>query len=254
MRIRILPYRTGSASARAVAAALGARVIRLVNSRYSPRRSDVVVNWGSTAMHWLDMAEDHVGFRMLNCPLYVKDARDKLRTLAILSANGVRTVEWTTNPQAAETWFMGGDTVFVRNTTTGQGGAGITLLHEGVGFAQFPVAPLYTKRFRAMHECRVHVVNGNTYAQKKRRREGRVPTAVRNYANGYVYCTNNFECPAPVIEEAKRAVAALGLDFGAVDLLYTNDHEVRVLEVNTAPGIEGSTVDWYATQLREVIN
>jgi len=46
---------------------------------------------------------------------------------------------------------------------------------------------------------------------------------------------------------ALAAVSALGLDFGAVDIIY-NEHENQyyVLEVNTAPGLEGTTVEKYA--------
>ena len=38
----------------------------------------------------------------------------------------------------------------------------------------------------------------------------------------------------------------LGLDFGAVDVIW-NEHESKayVLEINTAPGLEGSTVEDY---------
>lgn len=38
---------------------------------------------------------------------------------------------------------------------------------------------------------------------------------------------------------AIRAVAALGLDFGAVDVARTEDDSVRVFEVNTAPDVDG---------------
>jgi carbamoylphosphate synthase large subunit len=39
---------------------------------------------------------------------------------------------------------------------------------------------------------------------------------------------------------ARRAVRALGLDFGTVDL-FADDEQVFVLEVNTAPGLGGTT-------------
>lgn len=46
----------------------------------------------------------------------------------------------------------------------------------------------------------------------------------------------------PVRRAAKQAVEALGLDFGAVDILARGDRnqEVFVLEVNTSPGLGGS--------------
>lgn len=51
-----------------------------------------------------------------------------------------------------------------------------------------------------------------------------------------------------VREAAKQAVEALGLDFGAVDVLARGDDndKVWVLEVNTAPGLGGSMPRVYA--------
>ncbi|MNY81884.1 hypothetical protein D3C86_2236870 [compost metagenome] len=49
------------------------------------------------------------------------------------------------------------------------------------------------------------------------------------------------------------AVNALGLDFGAADVIW-NDHRKQafVLEVNTAPGLTGTTLEKYAKALKEI--
>jgi glutathione synthase/RimK-type ligase-like ATP-grasp enzyme len=39
---------------------------------------------------------------------------------------------------------------------------------------------------------------------------------------------------------------ALGLDFGAVDIIQDDGGNFYVLEVNTAPGLEGQTIKSYA--------
>lgn len=61
-----------------------------------------------------------------------------------------------------------------------------------------------------------------------------------NWRNGYAY---NFRQPADIPERLKKlgcdAVEALLLDFGAVDILQGEDRRFYVLEVNTAPGVEG---------------
>ena len=58
-------------------------------------------------------------------------------------------------------------------------------------------------------------------------------------------------------EEAKnaaiKAVEALDLDFGAVDIIETRQGEIFVLEVNTAPGLEGKTVESYGNAILNFI-
>lgn len=60
----------------------------------------------------------------------------------------------------------------------------------------------------------------------------------RNRANGFTFSHRESDSvPQPLKEVACRAVAVLDLDFGAVDILETPDHQYKVLEVNSAPGV-----------------
>jgi hypothetical protein len=53
-----------------------------------------------------------------------------------------------------------------------------------------------------------------------------------------------------VRDAAKAAVEARGLDFGAVDIgVKARDQRPIVLEVNTAPGLEGRTLEVYAREV-----
>ena len=52
-------------------------------------------------------------------------------------------------------------------------------------------------------------------------------------------------------EAAVKAVNSLGLDFGAVDICEDEEGNPYVFEVNTAPGIEGTTVEKYHTAFIE---
>ena len=61
-----------------------------------------------------------------------------------------------------------------------------------------------------------------------------------NYRNGWAFrLLAEHEIPRAAVELASAAVDALGLDFGAADVLLGTDGHFRILEVNTAPGVEG---------------
>lgn len=63
----------------------------------------------------------------------------------------------------------------------------------------------------------------------------------RNYENGWAFRLVTAEAvPRQAVELSARAVAALDLDFGAVDIIQGVDGVFHVLEVNSAPGVEGS--------------
>ena len=252
-RRRILPYKATSASARALARATNTLRVRLDGSRYSPRTGDVVLNWGYSGPYpqeWDRLV------RFINHPKNVEIARDKRKTLELLHHNGVPTVEWTRDIDVALQWFSHGDVVVQRNTATGQGGSGIVLCDPKALTvnAPDPRGALYTKYFKKKQEFRVHVWGNDVLdiQEKKKRRGKDVDTKIRSYGNGWVFCREGVVCPEAVSLAAVAAVEALGLDFGAVDIGWNQKKELpAVFEVNTAPGVEGSTVGRYAEAMLE---
>ncbi len=77
---------------------------------------------------------------------------------------------------------------------------------------------------------------------------------IRSHDNGWVLCKNNITSRPEVIDVALAAVEALELDFAAVDILWSDEHGPTVLECNTAPGMDGSTVTAYANEFRRIYN
>lgn len=64
----------------------------------------------------------------------------------------------------------------------------------------------------------------------------------RNWWSGWgftILSRDDSNYPRQACEYAKDAVAALGLDFGGVDIIKGNDNRLYVLEVNSAPGANG---------------
>jgi glutathione synthase/RimK-type ligase-like ATP-grasp enzyme len=164
---------------------------------------------------------------------------------------GIRIPEFTTDRERAETWLNDERVdVVVRHKLSGHSGDGIELVS---GTTTMPVAPLYVKYVKKQQEFRVHVAFGEVIDVQEKRKRKELPEdfatnfQVRNHQTGWVYCRENITEPEGLRQMAQRVVGELGLDFGAVDLIYNaKRNEVYCLEVNTAPGLEGSTVDKYA--------
>jgi len=303
---KILPYKTGSQSARALKLALGGVAIRTENSRYRYRPGHIVINWGNS-----QVPPSLEGVDILNSPSAVAVAANKLTTLQNLQERDVPAVPFTTDRQEAEEWLREGTQVYARHQLNGHSGAGIEVfkpsatlvLTEGeiakrallgnitmqlrgasedhladivtrrtdsiqpqtrAATLPLPIAPLYTAGVSNKGEYRVHVFDGEVILyQKKSRRvgeDGEVVTAegeeadVRNLASNWIYRTGNLNRLERIEDLAIDAILALGLDFGAVDIIMDNEGDVFVLEVNSAPGLGNTdTLDAYVSVFNEMI-
>lgn len=255
-RVRIVPYRSGSQSARDLSGAL--RVPRLLapdRSSYRPRQGDVLINWGcsSLAAYGWALEPDVV----LNEPEYVGWASNKLTAFQVMERGGVSIPGFTEDADEARLWLQEGHTVLARTMLRANSGRGIVKL-EGPG-VDIPDAPLYTKYVRKQSEWRVHVFDGRViHRQRKIARTGVEPTdwQIRNYDNGFIF-QQQFSPDMwhdELGDESVAAVEALGLDFGAVDVVWNNlSSTAYVIEVNTAPGIEGTTLDKYVEAFKEAL-
>lgn len=245
--IFIYPYKAGSKSAKTLSEALGAKRIKLVGSRFKESPKKVVVNWGSSSCP----------YDCLNDSGAVSVASDKLLTLKQLSLSGVSVPEWTTDRQIASGWLTEGHTVVCRGKLNGSSGEGIELVTgESEGL---PLVPLYTKYCKKKDEYRVHVFDGKVIDVQRKMRKKDVPDnevdwQIRNLAGGFIFGREGVDPGDQVLETSVSAVNSLGLLFGAVDIGSHPEEGSRVYEVNTAPGLEGSTVDSYVKAIKEYLN
>jgi glutathione synthase/RimK-type ligase-like ATP-grasp enzyme len=185
----------------------------------------------------------------------------KLRAFERFKAAGIPTPEWTTNIEEARQWISAGKIVVCRTLLNAHSGRGIVLLSEAMpNPLNIPVAPLYVLYKKKRSEYRVHVFDGKVIdVSEKRRRNGshilNPEGYIRNLANGWVFCRDGVVEPADLRDLATKAVSALGLTFGACDIIW-NEHENKcyVLEVNTAPGLEGTTLQRYMEAIVQWIN
>lgn len=252
MRTILYPYKMGSQSGRQVAEDITALRVH-PNRAYRPRRGDFIINWGSsTVPRWMDAAEE-VEAMIFNHPEAVGRASNKLRTLEILRDAGVPHIPFTTDPYEATDW----EKVFCRHNLNGHSGDGIDVRRRGEGLP--PNARMYTKGIENAGEYRIHVLNGRVidYQKKRRRREDPADGEaedVRNLTTGWIYTRGNLRHLERIESLAIEAVEALGLDFGAVDIIKDNNGDVYVLEVNTACGMSETTRRTYQREFSNLIS
>lgn len=162
---------------------------------------------------------------------------NKLQELEMLQAKGVATVPFSRSPMDLAAPVLGRS---LRHTK----GRDIRLYRV---HAVIPKHDYFTQLVPKQREFRIWAYRRKvigiyekilSYPNKNGRR-GRLRD-VWNRANGYAFL---FRSPQDTVPELKAlgvaAVDAIGLDFGAVDIIQGTNGRYYVLEVNGAPGCEG---------------
>lgn len=261
-----------SNSASALARSLGIRKLGTVGPRLT--RPITLLNWGCGNRNYLERYGNRLPnnrpILIYNHPDHVSVATNKLRTLQLLSEHGdIPIPNFTTEREEVYESLTTDYTLqwMARQILSGHSGEGIVPLMGGTEYGpegrEWPDAPLYTKYIKKEKEYRVHVIfgpNGGVYTdtQQKRRRTDVAPEdtnyQIRNHHNGWVYCRNNITNDPRLVDLAVLVGRTMQLDFCAVDIIW-NRHEDQyyVLEVNTAPGLEGQTLEFYTNNLRRLI-
>lgn len=260
----IYPYRMGSEGARSIQNRFndeGLRAKRVhPNGRYRGRHADKVLTWGnSTVPDWWQ----NIPFQnRINSPEFVRFGVNKLRFYRAMQDV---VPAFTTDKEEAYAW---NSRVVVRHLLEGREGRGCEVVEAG---QELPDAPLYSKYFPSVREYRVHLlidsitqpVNGATVVreidwQVKRRPHGaEADRRVRSHGNGWIFARENVNPP----EDAKAIIdnfidsAPLhqaGLHLFALDLIHSQRNGTRIMEINTAPGVEGTTLTNYVNVLKEI--
>lgn len=239
IRSFIRPYNMSSKSSFLLAKEMG--LLRVSGERRL-KGTSIVVNWGGTKP-----IEGRVLY--LNDPMNVTKAIDKVATFHILTAQGILSPAFTADKQVALSWLTQGK-VYARTKLRAKAGEGIVVCTDTLADA-----PLYTKGIKVKDEYRVHVVSGKVidFTIKKKRRDTDIDLNVRNSAGGWVFCRDGVTLPDVISDAATASIEALGLHFGALDVALGIDGLAYVFEVNTAPGIEGTTLNKYKQALGELI-
>lgn len=251
----IYPYKVGSKSVKNLKEGAGYKIIRREGSKYKGGSHKVVLNWGNRTL-----PEEVLKSEVLNFPPAVALASDKL---AFFNAahETVQVPSFTTDKGLAHQWMAdSGGTIVVRETLSGHSGEGIVLIDSENEWEEYDHsrAKMYVEYIPKKEEYRVHVMGGQVIDVQRKARRNDFPNnavnwKIRNHSNGFVFAREGVSPDKDVLDQSLKAIDATGLDFGAVDVIW-NAHRGKayVLEINTAPGLEGSTVLNYIKGLDEM--
>jgi ribosomal protein S6--L-glutamate ligase len=181
------------------------------------------------------------GTPVVNTARSLEIAIDKYLSLAVLARAEVpvpRTIVAQDEAGVARAWrALGGDCVY--KPLFGSQGRGIERLSSPESLAPFvaaggpPGGVVYLQEFvpHAGWDARVLLVGDRAFAMRRVSDGGDWRTNVARGAR-----PERFDPPAPWIDLARRAAAAVGTEIAGVDLLPATDGRLLVLEVNAVPG------------------
>jgi hypothetical protein len=246
--LAIAPHRIAVPSAKRLASLIEKKclVIKSTNSRFNWDRPGLVINWGRSD---LPVTRKTV----INHPSLIQNASNKIRFLQKMERDNIPAPTLLDESQCMS--LLSESKKILLRTPFGFGGRGITIVSTPDQFNGISGDKFAVRFFPKSAEFRVHVWKGEViHLTQKRAARGRErdvqERCVWSHSNGWVHCRNGVEEPDGLRQLAINAVNACSLDFGAVDVMLNRDGALRVLEVNTAPGVSGQVADAYVEAIR----
>ena len=252
MSIIILSYNQGSQSARSLRDHLASGpnsirtfIARREGSTHRPSPRNTYINWGCTNNNWV-----------LNKPEAMRVSTNKRNFFNFV--NGTTMADsvppWAVSRDEARHLFTGARTkVVCRGTLSGHSGQGIVIANSP---DELPDCELYTKYIPKQSEWRFHFFKNTVTDIQRKVLRSDIPNeninwSVRTHQNGFVYQREGLDVPQNVSSIANRFAQHTPLDFGALDIIFNGaSGRAYMLEVNTSPGLTGTTLTNYAAQFR----
>lgn len=209
--------------------------------------------------------EDQLGYKVWRTTtvrtnkvqLQYGDPLNKLEQYKKFQSMGLSSLEFTQDKSQVNNWLSNGCTVFARKLLNSSCGKGIVVIEPG---DSVPDAPVYTKYKKKKQEFRVHVLNKQhvvAIVEKRLKSNWTGPTdhKIRNLANGFVFCQEvniGPQLTQRLWQLALEASKVTSSSFVGVDIGFNHHNDdLFVIEVNSAPGIEGSNVNAYVSKILE---
>ena len=226
--------------------------MKLESSNVRDNSERTIINWGNSTTSLSHLPST----RVINKTASVRKASHKGEFFQAISEYNVANPddpvsipEWTIKKSEASKWYRDGNDVVCRDVLQGHSGDGLTVVNyddEVIASQALPSSLLYTKYVKKRDEYRVHVMDGVAFFVQKKcvplSRTGEVNYQVRNHSNGFIFTIEDLNPDESILLEAIKSVKALGLDFGAADVIWNERRQkATVIEVNTACSVSGAT-------------
>lgn len=241
------------------------RVLPALQNGQTWPQSPLIINWGTGYRpDWIGRVPNHW---LANQYEAIELSVNKTSTLQRLRERNVRGIDFALpgrDDGSIRDWMTRDGKVIARDTVEGSNGRGARVVARGEDLGR---PALVTKYFDKTHEFRIHVWEGTVIDRIQKRLMANAPTTrvqeIRSYDNGWNLTRNLDDLPPGIWTSidtlAISAIAALQLDFGAVDILAKLQGtgptarliECCVCETNTAPALDhAATIDAYAAKIR----
>lgn len=206
-----------------------------------------IVRWGNRAFPALD-----IGRSVLNTAEAIGRASDKLGALGAMRDAGIPVPDWDENPEALIERV--GYPILGRRRSHARG-TDITLCLQRRDY-QRRQRDYYIAYIPTAREYRLHVVGNRVIRVQGKFLDvsEQYKPWIRNYASGYRFRAPRRRLHNARLESAVQAVQALGLDFGAVDLIVADNGSHYILEVNTSPACSPITGAAYVTAIAGLLD
>lgn len=192
---------------------------------------------------------------VLNPIAAVKSNADKLNMKEKFKEAGIKSPEFVLNDEEGRKLFKekGWNVVYKRKNHSGGVGMKFYSIDE---IDNHKESGILERRIVPKREFRIHCIPALNafFAVEKLRKKDKLDQLARNLEN--CVFVQNFEKPAnwqEALDETKKALEVMGLDFGCADVAQTKKG-FYIIETNSGPGMGSETGKWYTEELQKLIN
>jgi len=222
-----------------------------------PYRTKPIVCWGTPSLQ--DLGISWYG------PKYndVKK-KNKFKQINLMLSAGVPVIPAAKSAMEAKSFGLS-DKV-IKRTLAHSEGRNVEIITENFSDEEDD-EHYYRPLLNFKNEYRVHIIKDKVVAIAHKHKEvnntiNETANIIRSYDNGWRFAMldedflSRWRIKDKVISASKKAIAAVGYDFGAVDIgvvgLSTDPNvKVYVIEVNSAPGLEAEHIELYAKEFEK---